>query len=147
MGTTQTGRRRQSKSGSDPIKVIRHLQVGIIDDIVDAIGPTQAQRRDTGGGQIVSVNVIAIDVVGRDQRRQTFLQALERQAVGSINARRPQDADSDTIQPSPAAQAIFGVDAPRRPGTFRMSAPGFVNSGTCAIAIDACRTNVNQPAW
>jgi len=106
-----------------------------------------AQRGNTGGGQILGVDVIAVDIVGGTQRRQAFFQALERQAVGGIDARRAQDGNHHAVVPPPGAQAALGIDPTHGAAILRLQAARFVDKRAAAIAVHPGRTNVDQAAW
>ncbi len=93
------------------------------------------------------MDVVGEHVVARDQRRQALLQALERQAVGGVDARRAQDGDGDAGPPPPAAQHALGVDAAAGAGAFRLRAPRLVDGFGAAIAVDPRGANVNQAPW
>ena len=53
------------------------------------------QRGDTGRREVVGVDVVGVAVIGRAQRRQPLVQALDGQTVGSIDTRGAQDRDFD----------------------------------------------------
>jgi len=93
------------------------------------------------------VDVVGVHVVGLDQRRQTLFQALQRQAVGGIDAGCAQDADDDAAAPAPGAQLPFGIDAAPGARIVGGEAPGLVNQGTGTIAVNPCRAYVNQAPW
>ena len=93
------------------------------------------------------MDVIGKHVVSLAQRRQAFLQTLERQPVGGINTGRPQDGNRNAVLPPPGPQRMLGIDPASGPRTFRLQATGFIDPGTATIAIDARRTNVNQTPW
>ena len=140
-------RARQREGIGHLIEVIGHLQVGIIDDIVDAIGPAIAQGSDTGCGQIVGMDVVGKYIISRSQRRQTFFQTLDRQALGGVNTRRAKDGDGNIVVSPPCAQTALGINTTSGPAAFRMQATGFIDRRASAIAVDTCRTHVNQAAW
>ena len=97
------------KGIGDPIEIVGHFQVRIIDRIVGAIGSTAPQRGDAGSRQIVSVNVIGPHVLFRQQRWQATFEAGQRQAIGGIDSRRSQDADGNAATRPPGSQAALGI--------------------------------------
>ena len=147
VGTRQAWRARQGEGIGDAVEIVGHFQVGIVDDVVDPVSTAVADGGDAGGGQVVGVDMVGEDIVAVDQRRGAFLQALQRQAVGSVDAGRAQDRHGDAVAPPPGAQRLFGGDAAASARTFGMAASGFVDPGTAAIAIDARGANVDQAAW
>ncbi len=103
---------------------------------------SQASRR-----QIIGMNVIGIDIIAVDQRGQAFLQAFQRQAIGSINPGCPQDAHRHSIARPPVAQLALGVDPPFGPRIVRSQRSRLVDPASLTIAINPCRTYVNQAPW
>ncbi len=131
----------------DAVEVVGHFQVRVIDRIVGAIGGAAPDRRATGGGEIIGVNVVGIHVLGGDQRWHRLLQARQRQPVGGVDAGRAQDADGDAAARPPGPQPAFGIDAALRPRVGRQAGPGLVDPGAGAIAIDARGAYVDQATW
>ena len=138
---------REIEGVGHPVKVVGHLQLGVINDIVGAIGPSVAQSGDTSRRQIVGMDVIGKYVIGCDQRRQPLGEAFQRQAIRGVNARRPQNGNGNPVLPAPDAQPLFGIHPPSGPAAFRVQATGFVNQRALAIAINPGRTNVDQAPW
>ena len=93
------------------------------------------------------MDVIGEHVVTRDQRRQALLQALERQAVGGVDARRAQYGDGDAGPPPPAAQHALGINSAGGTRAFRPGVPRLVDGRRAAIAVDPRGANVNQAPW
>jgi hypothetical protein len=82
-------------------------------------------------------------------QRQAAPQALQRQAVAGVDARRAQDADAaGAAEAAPeAAQAALRHRraVPRAPTLHRR--PRFVDPGTTAIAIHPAGADVDQAPW
>ena len=93
------------------------------------------------------MDMIGEGVVGLDQRRHSFLEARQRQAVGGIDAGGTQDADLDAGLPPPATQAAFGIDPTPGPTAFGAQTAGFVDPRPRAIAVNPRRAYVNQAPW
>jgi len=106
-----------------------------------------AQRGNTGACQILGMNVVGIHIVSGTQRRQAFFQALERQAIGGVDARGAQDGNRHAVLPPPETQAALGVNATRGTAAFRLQATRFVDDLASAITVHPGRTNVDQAAW
>jgi len=123
------------------------MQLRVVDYVVHPVGPTVALGGNTGGGQIFGVDVVGVGIVLGKQRRQGLFQTLERQAVGGIDTRRTQDADAHPLAAAPGAQAMFGIDPAGGASAFRMAGAGLVDQCPGAIAINPCRTNVDQLPW
>jgi len=142
-----SGGPRKLEGSGDTVEVLGHPEVGIIDDVVGAVAPPVAQRRNAGGGQIVGVNVVGEHVVGFDQRRQALAQAFHRQAVGGIDAGDAQDGDGHAGPPSPGTQAAFGIEPAAGARTLGIDAARLVDLRPAAIAVDAGGANVDQASW
>ena len=138
---------RQSESRCDPVEIFGHPQIGIIDHIVGPVGAGVAQRGQTGGGQIISMNVVGEDVIRLGQGWQAFFQALERQAVGGINAGGTQNGNPHPGLGAPVTQTLFGIDPASGARTFRIQAPRFVNLRPGTVAVNPCRAYVNKLSW
>ena len=136
-----------SRLVGNAVEIVGHFQVGIVDDVVDPIAAAVADDCDAGGGKVVGVDMVGEYIVAVDQRRCAFLPALQRQAVGGVDAGRPQDRHGDAGAPPPGAQGLLGGDTPAGARTFGMAAAGFVDPGAATIAIDAGGANVDQAAW
>ncbi len=93
------------------------------------------------------MDVIGEDIVTIDQRRRSFLQSLDRQAVSSINARRPQNGDSHAVARAPTTQATLGIDTAAGSVAFRLQPAGFIDDSTGTIPVNPCCAYVNQAAW
>jgi len=93
------------------------------------------------------VDVIGVHVVGLDQRRQALFQALQRQAIGSVDPGRAQDADGDATATPPGTQLPFGIDTAPGARIVGGEAPGLVDQGAGTIAVNPCRAYVNEAAW
>jgi len=93
------------------------------------------------------MDVVGEHVILLDQCRQPFVQTLQRQAIGRVDAGCAQDADNNTTAPSPGAQLPFGIDPSPGPQIVGGKRPGFINQGTAAIAVNPCRAYVNQSSW
>jgi len=106
-----------------------------------------AQRGNTGAGQVLGVNMVGIDIVGRQQRRQALVQTLQGKAIGGVDARGAQDGNRHAVLPPPETQAALGVNATRGTAAFRLQATRFVDDLTTAITVHPGRTNVDQAAW
>ena len=128
------------------VEIVAHAQIGIVDYIVGAVGLASANGGNTGGGQVVGMDVVGEYIICGLKRRQGFVQALQRQAIGGVDAGGAQDADGDAIACAPLAQGLFGVDAAAGASAFGVQWPGFVNPGTCAIPVNPCRAYVNELA-
>ena len=138
---------RQRKGIGHPVEILGHAQIGIIDDIVGAVGAAMAQCRNTSGGQILGVNMIGEHVISLKQGRHAFVQTLKRQAIRGINARRSQDGNGDPSALPPLAQTTLGIDTPASARTFRIEATGFIDTRASTVAINPRRTYVNKPPW
>ena len=73
------------------------------------------QRGDTGGSEVVGVDMVAEDIIGLAQGRKGLIQAFDRQAGSRIDAWRTQDGDRHTGAQPPGAQGTFGIDPPGSP--------------------------------
>lgn len=93
------------------------------------------------------MDVVGVHIVGLDQRRQALFQALQRQAVGGVDPRRAQDADSDATAPPPGTQLPFGIDTAPGARIVGGKAPGLVDQGAGTITVNPCRAYVNKAAW
>jgi len=93
------------------------------------------------------MNMVGKHIIGGTQGRQAFGQPIERQAIGCINARGPQDGNGNAVAAPPDAQAMLGVNATCGTCALRMETPGFVDRRPGTIAVNTCRTHVNQAAW
>lgn len=93
------------------------------------------------------MDVVGVDIIGLDQRRQALFQAFQRQAVGGVDAGRAQDADGDATTSAPGAQLPFGIDAAPGPWIIGGEAPRLVNQGAGTIAVNPCRAYVNEAPW
>lgn len=93
------------------------------------------------------MNMVGIHVVSGTQRRQALFQALERQTIGGIDARRAQDGNAHAVLPPPGAQAALGIDPAGSTQAFRVQATRFVDDLATAITVHPGRTNVDQAAW
>ena len=143
----QARRLGQPKGGGNAVEVVAHLQIGIIDRIVDAVGSAPAQGSQAGRGQIVGMNVVGEYIVVRRQGRQAFVQALHRQAVGGVDAGRAQNADRHPAPRPPSAQYPLGIDPTLGAGAFRLQAPCLINHCAATITVNPRRAYVNQAAW
>ena len=93
-----------------------------------------------------------MDVVGEHvilgrQHRVAALQTVERQAVGGVDARRTQHADTHPATATEGAQLAFGIDTATSPCGAGTTRPRFVHEGALAIAVNPCRTYVYQALW
>jgi len=140
-------RRWQIKGGGDLIEIIGHFQVGIVHHVVGPPGFPVLNCGQTGSRQIVGMNVIGKYVIGGRQCRQTPLQTIDRQAIGRIDAGRPQDADGNTVLPPPGPQNPLRINPPGCPLAFRIQVPRLIDVRSRAIAVNPCRTYVNQASW
>jgi len=93
------------------------------------------------------MDVVGVDVVGVDQRRQALAQALHRQAVGGVDTRYAQDRDRHAGPPPPGTQAAFGIEPPGGARTLGIDAPRLVDLRPPAVTVNAGRANVNQASW
>ena len=147
FGARQARRPWQRECIGDAVEVVGHLEAGIIDHVIDAVTAATPQSGDAGRRQVIGMDVVGEHIVTVDQRRQAFLQALQRQAIGRVNAGRAQDGNSDTGRPPPGPQAALGGDAAGAPCALGIQAAGLVDRRAAAIAVNACRTNINQAPW
>jgi hypothetical protein len=115
LGPAQARWKRQAEGDSDAFEIGGHFHIGIVDHIVNTVGSAPAQGGNTGCRQIVGVDVVGVGIVGFGQGRRALFQALQGQAVGGINARCPQDGDTDPITTAPVTQASLGIDPPAGP--------------------------------
>ena len=106
-----------------------------------------AQRSQAGSGQIIGMNMVGEDVIRLGQGRQTFFQALDRQAVGGINAGGTQNGNPHPGPGAPVTQTLFGIDPAAGARTLRIQAPRFVNPRPGTVAVNPCRAYVNQLSW
>ena len=106
-----------------------------------------AHRGDAGRRQIIGMNVIGEYIIAVNQRRQAFLQAFERQAIGRVNAGRTQNGNAHTLPGTPGAQTVFGINPAQCTRVIRIQRPRFVDKGAGTIPVNPCRAYVNQPAW
>lgn len=125
------------------IEIRGHLQIAIVDHIETALVARPRQCPHTGGREIVGMDVVGVDIFARDQRRRASLEALQRQAVVRIDARRAQD---DGRQAG-LAQTTLGIDPAAGTRRLGVEATRFVDGRTTAIAIDPGGANVDQAAW
>lgn len=93
------------------------------------------------------MNMVGIHVVSGTQRRQALFQALERQTIGGIDARRAQDGNAHAVLPPPGAQAALGIDPAGSTQAFRVQTACLVDDSAGAITVHPGRTNVDQAAW
>lgn len=106
-----------------------------------------AQGSQTSRRQIIGMNVIGIDIIAVNQRGQAFLQPFDWQAVMGVNTRYTQDADRHGIARAPIAQTTLGIDPAFGARVVGLQSSGFVNPLPLTIAINPCRTYVNQSSW
>lgn len=104
-------------------------------------------RSDTGGRQIIGMDVVGKHIVSFIQGRHATLQTFDRQAIRRINARCAQNRDGDTSLFAPGTQGPLGIDPTRSTRTFRGKTASLIDLLPLTIAINACRTNVNQAPW
>ena len=129
------------------VEILGHLQIGIIDDIVNAAGTAVPERSDAGRGQIIGVNVIGEGIIRIIQGRQAAFQTVQRQTVGGIDARGAQDGNGHPRASAPSAQPAFRIYAATRACAFGIRASHFVDSCAATITVNPCRTYVNEPPW
>ena len=140
-------RTRQGKTVSHRIEIIGHAQFGIIDRIVNAIGCTALQGCTAGPGQIVSMDVVGVDVLIGHQGRHRTLQALDRQPFSRVNAGHAQNTDGDTKATSPGTQGSFRIAAAHGPGIRGGQGARLIDPGSGTIAVNPCCAYVNQATW
>jgi len=93
------------------------------------------------------VDVIGVDIIDLGQRRQTLVQAFQRQTVGGVDPRGAQDGDGNAATLAPVAQLALGIDTPSGAGALRIQAPGLVDLRAATIAVNPCRAYVNEASW
>ena len=104
-------------------------------------------RSDTGGRQIIGMNVVGKHIVSFIQGRHAALQTFDRQAIRRINAWRAQNRDGNAGLFAPGTQGLLGIDPTRGTRAFRGKMAGLIDLLPLTITINACRTNVNQAPW
>jgi hypothetical protein len=143
----QTRRAWQGEGVGDTVEIIGHAQIAVIDDVVGAAGLTPPHCRDAGSSQVIGMDVVGPGILIGDQRRQPLLQTLDRQTVGRVDTRGAQDADANTITLAPGTQAALGINASRGTWTLRIARTRLVDQHAGTIAVNPCRTYVNQLPW
>jgi hypothetical protein len=128
------------------IEIIGHLQVGIIDHIVAAIGLPVAHGGEAGGRQIVGVNVVGEHIIGGEPAPAGLLQTFQRQAVGGVDTGRAQDGKRTPLR-RPRRAGSFGIDTTAGARAFRFRRRVSSICGAATIAVNPGGANVNQAAW
>lgn len=105
------------------------------------------QRSDTGGSQIVGVDMVGVAVIGGAERWKGLEQALDGQTVGSVDARRAQNGNADAGPRAPLAQTAFSINPSAGPGALRIEAARFIDLVAATVAINPCRAYVNEAPW
>jgi hypothetical protein len=91
----------QSRPVGDQVEPIPHLHLGVVGRIVGSCGRILLERARADRREVVGVDVIAVDIVRVAQRRRAGAQALERQAVGGVDAGRAQHHERDAVGLAP----------------------------------------------
>ena len=93
------------------------------------------------------MDVVGVYVLVRHQHRVATLQALQRQAVGGVDAGRAQQGDAHPATPAEIAQAALGIDPAPAARGLRVAGPGFIHMGSATVAVNPCRAYVYQALW
>jgi len=136
---------RQAARVGDQVEPFAHRQPTVVDGVVDAIGTGVEQGRHREAGEVVGVDVVGEHVLGG--RRVATRDALDRQAVGGVDAGRAQDGDAQVATPPKGAQASFGVESATGAGVRRAARASLVDFRAVAIAIDPRRAYVHKALW
>ena len=119
----------------------------IVDDVVHAIGTATRHSGSRRAREIVGVDVVGVRVVMRAQSRCLILDAIQRQAMRSVNSGCAQYADHHAQALAPRAQHTLGIDPPPRPYGARAQRARLVDARAVAIAIHARSAYVDQALW
>ena len=103
-------RTRQAERVGSKIEIIAHLHARFIDSIV--YPPWRAaKKRETGeASQIVSVNMVGMNVLGIAQNRITATQTLKRQAIGGIDSGRTKNRHANAATRAELPQPVLRID-------------------------------------
>ena len=138
---------RKTKRIRDEIEVITHAQVSIVASIEHAPTACPKQRHAGQPGQIHGMNVVGEYVIFSRQHGIPAEQSIDRQSVGSIDARSTKDRHTAPAANPERAQDPFSIDAPLRARRGRPRGSGLVNPSTHAVTIDTRGGNVGNPLW
>lgn len=73
------------------IEIFSHFQTGIIACMINSARPARTQHCHDNASQIVSMDMVGITVLGRQQYRCPLLQTLDRKSVVRIDSRHTQN--------------------------------------------------------
>ncbi len=139
---------KTTKIGGE-VEVVAHAQLGVVADVVDALGRAPVQCRDAGTRQVVGMDVVGVDVVLAHQHRRAAREALARMArpVGGVDARHAQHAHPHAARASEVAHSRLGIGAAKCTVRLRPHRAGLVDARSAAIAIHAAGAGVDQPPY
>ena len=95
------------------------------------------------------MNMVAVDIVGRDEHRRAPREPFARAAlaIAGIDARCTQDAQAHASGARPGPQHPLGIDTPPRALGGRRDRTRFAHASAACIAIDAGRADVDEPTY
>ncbi len=93
------------------------------------------------------MDMIGEYVILGTQGVHTLLQALDRQTIRRINARCAQDTDTHPVPATKTPQPAFGIDPTLSTRGCRAKRPGFVDTLSGTVAINATGANVDESLW
>lgn len=129
------------------VEVIAHLHVRCIDGVVR---PPRAGSKQCHTGQprkVLRVDVIGVYILVLDEHRIAAPEPGQRQAIGSIDARRAKQADPRPGTPAETTQLPLRIDPPPCARRARPAWACLVDPVPAAIAIDPRRADVDNALW
>jgi len=125
-------RTRQTDAVGDPIQVLAHIQLGVVDHVVCSRRRGSKQRRNAGPSEIIGVDMVGYYVLAGQQHRNGAAQPLDGQPARTVNAWNPQYGGAPTTCP----QQRFGIQAPLCAFAYRRRRSALIRPGAAAITVD-----------
>ena len=96
IGARQARRTLQAERIGDGIEVLAHRELAVVADVIDALRHCAKQGRHAGLRQIVGMDVVGVDVVGRREQRRAAAHTFARVAADAVLHLAPPPGQGDT---------------------------------------------------